>query len=261
MANNRETASTQDTGHVKSVRTLFSILELLKENEGTGVTDLSKELDMSKGAVHRYLRTLIDEGYAVTQDDEYHLSLRFLDYGSFVRHRYRYNDFVRPKVQQLAAETGERSQYLVEEHGRGVYLHRERGQNAVQTDARVGKIVYLHTTAAGKAILSQLPTDTVDEIVDEHGLHSLTDQTITSRDRLAEELETIREQGYAINQEEHVSSLYAVGVPVIDANGNVLGGLSVSGPANRFKDRIKNKTIQQLLLGTVEEIELNLNYS
>lgn len=245
---------------VQSVSTLFSILELLKENDGMGTTGLAKEMDMSKGAVHRYLQTLVNEGYAVNKGGTYEMGLRFLDFGAYVQTEYPFNQFIRPKVRQLAEQTGERAQYIVEEHGRGIYLHRDQGENAVQTNARVGKVVYLHTTAAGKAILCQLSRSRVDEIIDEHGLVEQTSRTITDRDALHEELADIREQGYALNKEEHAPGLHAIGVPITNQDGNIFGGLSVSGPTNRIRDQIRDESIQRKLLGIQNEIELNLNY-
>lgn len=261
MPTSPNSADSREAKGVKSVRTLFSILERLKTNNGMGVSELAREMDMSKGAVHRYLQTLVDEGYAVNQDGTYTLAMRFLDYGAYVRNQYPFNEYIRPKVRQMAEETGERAQYLVEEHGRGIYLHRERGANAVETDARVGKVVHLHTTAAGKAILSQLSETRINKIIDKHGLITQTNQTLANREQLFSELEKIRERGYALNEEEHVRGLFAVGVPLTDKDGEVLGGLSVSGPANRLKDQSEDQTIQRMLLGIKDEIELNLNYS
>jgi len=260
MAKDTDSPDVDVSYRVKSVVTLFSILEFLKSNDGMGVSELAREMKMSKGAVHRYLQTLVDEGYAVNENGTYKLAMRFLDYGTYVRDEYPFNDYIQPKVRQLAEQTGERVQYLVEEHGRGIYLHRERGQNAVETDARVGKIVYLHTTSPGKAILSQMSDERVTEIVAEHGLVAQTSQTITDRERLFEELADIRDRGYAINKQEHISGLVAIGVPITGPNDEILGGLSVSGPANRIKDEIDAGSIQRTLLGIKDEIELNLSY-
>lgn len=261
MAQTDESDDGNEGEQVKSVSTLFSILELLKENNRMGVTALADELGMSKGAIHRYLRTLVDKRYAINKDGEYELGMRFLDLGTYVRERYPYRNHIEPKVRQLADQSGERAQYIVEEHGMGIYLYRKRGENAVQTDARVGKIVHLHTTAAGKAILSQQSHERNVEILGARGLVQSTHQTITDRKKLFEELEEIQDQGYALNKEEHVSGLYAIGVPIADPEGQILGGLSVSGPKNRLKKKIDTGAIQQTLLGIQNEIELNLTYS
>lgn len=261
MSNMDESTADRDGHQVKSVSTLFSILEQIKDNEAMGVTELSRELEMSKGAVHRYLTTLVDEGFAVNDGGIYQLGYRFLDLGIHVRGRFQYHEYIQPKVEQLAEETGERAQFLVEEHGRGIHLHSERGQNAVQTDTRVGKVVYLHATASGKAILANLPHERVEEIIRTHGLTAKTRHTITDPDDLFDTLATVSDRGYALNKEERITGLYAVGVPIHDPEGQIVGGLSVSGPVNRIKDRIENETLQQTLVGTANEIELNISYS
>jgi len=108
----------------------------------------------------------------------------------------------KPEIDRLAEETGELANLLVEEHGLGSYLHRARGQDAVQVEAHVGTRVYLHSTALGKAILGHMPADRRDEILDRHGLPERTPRTTTEREELLAELETVREQGYAFDNGE-----------------------------------------------------------
>lgn len=245
---------------VQSVNTLFSILEYLKEADGAGVTEVAQEVGMSKGALHRYLTTLVERGYAVKKEGEYYLGLRFLGFGTYIRSQYEF-DTVETKVEQLAEQTGERSQFIVEEHGQGIYRYRKRGKNAVETDARVGKVVRLHTIAAGKAILAHLPRERVEQIIDKYGLNRRSENTITKRRELYDELDEIRERGYALNKDEHVVGLQGVGVPIKNADGDVLGGLSVSGPTYRVKELIEQGDIPDILLGVENEIELNLKYT
>ncbi|WIV68655.1 IclR family transcriptional regulator [Natrialbaceae archaeon AArc-T1-2] len=166
----------------------------------------------------------------------------------------------RPKVKELAMETNERAQFIVEEFGYGIYLHMETGDNAVETDVRIGKMASLHTTSAGKAILAHLPEEQVMRIVDRYGLSKRTENTITDPDALLEELETIRDRGYAYNDGERITGMRAVGVPITDVEDDVVGALSVSGPAHRMKGNWYEKEIPDLLLGTANELELNLTY-
>lgn len=103
------------------------------------------------------------------------------------------------KVQKLAAETNERAQFIVEENSRRYYTHTENGEDAVLADARTGKRIYLHDSTAGKSILAQLPESRVRKIINSWGLPAYTEYTITDESELFEELEQIREQGYALN--------------------------------------------------------------
>jgi DNA-binding IclR family transcriptional regulator len=250
----RETLSTIERG--------FEVVRTLREMGGARVTELAEELDMAPSTAHKYLATLAKERYVVKEGDEYHVGLEFLDLGTYVKNRKKGYRLSIPKVREIAEETGERAQFVVEEYGRGIYVHTEASDaRAVLTDRRAGVHRYLHSSAAGKAILANLPDYRVDEIIDEHGLPAETDQTITDRDELFEELAEISETNVAYNNEESVEGLLAVGVPIQGPEGLVLGSLSVSGPSNRLKGPLYTEEIPDLLLGHANEIELNIRYS
>lgn len=90
---------------------------------------------------------------------------------------------------------------MIEEHGTGVFLHTIKGEEAVQLDTHVGRRIHLHTSALGKPILAHLPSERVDEILDERNLPVVTSKTIGSCDELTAQLVEIQERGYAINDE------------------------------------------------------------
>jgi DNA-binding IclR family transcriptional regulator len=246
---------------VKTTETAFTIIEGLEELDGARVTELADHLGLAASTVHSHLATLYEMGYVVKEGDRYLIGSRFLKLGETAKERKEAYELARPKVKALAEETEERCQFIVEEHGRGVYLHRETGNRAVWTDSGLGKRVSLHSTASGKSVLANLPEERVDAILDRWGLPAQTDNTITDRTELFEELDVIRERGYAVNKEESTDGLRAVGVPVMDGSGDLLGALSVSGPSHRMKGEWFESEIPDLLLGTANELKLNLKYS
>ncbi|WP_458189034.1 IclR family transcriptional regulator [Haladaptatus sp. NG-WS-4] len=246
---------------VNATETAFAIIERLEKLDGARVTELAEELELAASTVHSHLATLYEMGYVVKEGDEYQLGSRFLKLGEAAKERKEAFELIEPKVKELAEETEERCQFIVKEHGRGVYLHRETGSRAVWTDSGLGKQVYLHATASGKSVLANLSVEEVEQILDQWGLPALTDNTITDRAALFDELETIREQGFAVNDEESTEGLRAVGVPIVDSSGRMAGALSVSGPSHRMRGEWLNREIPDLLLGTANELELNLKYS
>jgi len=254
---------TTNVGANQSIETMFSIIKFMQEHGEAGVTETANELGLAKSTAHRYLATLKRLEFAVKdpEDHTYRLGLRFIGISEDVKNRDSHYQMAHQKAKQLARSTGERAQFIVEEHDRGIYVHRERGEQAVKTDAREGKRVHLSATAAGKAILAYLPRSRVEEIIDRYGLPQYTDNTIVSEEELYQQLEEIQERGYAINREEYINGLYAVGAPIRTSGGAVLGALSVSGPTNRVKDQMDNGDIPKLLRGAINEIELNLEYS
>lgn len=246
---------------VKSAETTFTILETLNESDGERLTELADELDMAKSTVHRYLQTLLERKYLVKEGDEYHLSLRFLDLGEQARNRKKGYRMSKTKVEELAEQTQERAQFIVEEHGQTVYVHRKAGSHAVHTDPGIGKRGHLHATSAGKAIIAEWPDERIKELVETHGLPGLTENTITDVETLFREVEEIRERGFSTNNQENIEGLCAIGTSVCYEPDTVLGALSVSGPTNRMTGDWFEQELPDMLMGFANEIELNLQYS
>ncbi|WP_336037910.1 IclR family transcriptional regulator [Halobacterium yunchengense] len=252
-----------DTGTpaVKSVETTLRIVEALHDSGGAGVTELADELAFPKSTVHNHLQTLERNEYVVNEDGTYRVGTRFLELGAHARDRRAVYEVARPEVDRIAEETGELSGVVVEEHGRGVFLHRAKGDRAVHVDTYAGKRIYLHGAALGKAVLANLPAERVDEIVDRHGLPALTENTITDREELADELAEIREAGIAFDDEERLEGLRSVGAAVTDPDGDVLGAVSVAGPTTRLQDERFREEIPEVVRSAVNVIDLNVTYS
>lgn len=249
-----------DDGKIGAVERSLEIVDALQNLDGARVTELADHLDLAPSTVHSHLKTLEANRYLVKEGDEYHIGIEFLNRGGFARERKAAYRMAFDTVEKLADETEERAQFVIEEHGRGVYLHTATGNHAVPVNARLGRLNYLHASSAGKAIFAHMAESRVDEIIDRWGLKSFTDETITNRDELLEELKEIREQGYSFNYEESVSGLRAVGAPVLGPNGQVIGAFSVSGPTNRLKGEWVEKGVPDLLLGAANELELNIEF-
>lgn len=245
---------------LKTVTQAFEIIEYLKRQSGADISRIAEHFELPKSTVHGYLTTLHNMEYLAKHDGEYNVGLRFLNLGGHATTRKQAYKMARPKVKDLAEETEERAQFIVEEFGRGFYIHMDTGKQAVETDVRIGKIASLHTTSAGKAILACLPKSRVREIIQEHGLPKCTPNTITDQETLFEEIETIRDRGYAQNDGERITGTRAVGVPVRGPESDIIGAFSVSGPAHRMKGSWYEEEIPDLLLGTANELELNLAY-
>lgn len=246
---------------VKSVETGLNVLDTLKELDGAGVSELATHLEIPKSTVHNYLSTLVQEEYVVKRGSTYHVGIRPLEYGAYARSQLDIYEIAKPEVDELAATTGELANLMIEEHGRGSYLHRAHGEKAVQVEAHVGTRVPLHGTGLGKAILAHLPEERVDEIVDKHGLSSSTPNTITDRAVLDEELDQIREEGIAFDDGERIAGLRCVAAPILSNDDRILGAISLSGPSNRIRDDRFSNELPDRVLEAVNVIELNVTYS
>lgn len=246
---------------VQTTKTMFGIVEALQNLDGAGISELATHLDLAKSTIHRHLQTLKNEEYIVREGNTYYLGLQFLNLGDYSRKRRNEWKMAQEQVEELALTTDERAQFLVEEHGYAAYVHRERGGHGVQTDPLLGSRLPLHSTAGGKVILAFMSEGKRTEILNRRGLEQFTNSTITDRGELIEELKAIRDQGYGFNLEENVTGLHAAGVPIRAPDGDVLGALSVSGPAHRLKGDELEVELTNLLLGVANELELNIAHS
>lgn len=246
---------------VKSVETSVTIIQSLKQQDSAGITDLAKATGLSKSNIHKHLVTLQQEGFVVKENDEYRLSLRYLDFGGEVRQQYEGAQFIQPRISEVAEETNEVAQFMVEERGWSVIVYKKVGRQGVSTRTRPGTHLQMHQVASGKAMLAYMPEARVEAILDRHGLDAATEDTITNRDELFEELDRTRERGYALNKGESTKGLHAVAVPITKPDDEVIGSCAVSGPSHRMKGRTEENEIPELLLSIANEVELNIAHS
>ncbi|WP_254533127.1 IclR family transcriptional regulator [Natrinema gelatinilyticum] len=253
MAENR-------TGGIQATTRTFRIVEAVSELEEVGVTELAAHVELPKSTVHHHLMTLERAGYVVGEDGEYRPGLKFLQIGERARGQHALYQVARPEVKKLAEKTDELAGLMVEEHGEGVFIFRDGGSEAAHIDTGIGDRVPLHCTALGKVILAYLPDDRRDEIIDQHGLHAITENTITDREVLRDQLAEICDRQIAFDDEERLNGLRSVAAPVFDGTDRVIGSISVAGPMHRMQGTYFREELPEQILGVANVIELNIQY-
>ena len=244
---------------VKSDETLFALVELLRDTDGAGVTELATRLGLAKSTVHAHLATMCEHGFAVKRGNSYHLGLAFFAYGQHARSRRDVYRAARPVVDDLEVETGEMVWLLVHENGRVMFLYGHAGRTDVDVDSLVGSWAYMHCNSSGKAILAYLAEAEVGAVVERHGLPARTPNTITDSDELRAALDTVRERGYALNLGEDLEGIHAISVPLLFEN-EVCGALAVAGPAHRVTEERCRSELADQLRAARNDFELNLAY-
>lgn len=254
--------SKRTTNTVQSVEHACDIIAALHAMNGGGVTEIADRTAVSKSTVHNHLATLERAGFVVRQDGRYRLSYRFLTLGGAIRDTNPLFRMSRDHIDDLAAETGDIAAATTEEGGQNVYLYVATGPNAVTIDIHLGTRLPLHCLASGKAILASLPDQRVEAIIDEHGLPAHTPNTITDREELLGELEQIRAQGYAFDNEERIQGMRAVAAPVrSETDDSLLGAIVVSGSTIRVEGDYFREELPEIVTRRAREIEINATYS
>lgn len=242
---------------VKAVDTTCKILTALQERSGAGVTELADHLDLSKGAVHKHLKTLEEHRFIHREQEQYKLGLRFVDIAESIKDSYLIHDIAKDELQTITDELNVGSWYMVEEKGLGVVMY-STAIPGIKTEVRPGGYSHLHHIAAGKAMLAEMPEDKVHTIIETHGLPQTTPETITDPDELFAELEEIRNRGIAFNREEKIPGVVGVGAAVTDLDSDdILGGVSVGGPMSNISEDMLTDELTNLVERTAKIIEVN----
>lgn len=247
-------------GGRKTTDTSLRIVDALRERDGGQIGEVADHLGLAKSTVYSHLQTLAEHGYVVREGDTYYLGMKFLEVGEYVRGRKEAYRLARQTVAEVAEKTDGLCQFMVEEHGSGIVICRSNPRD-IRTGTGIGKPLPLHQTATGKAILANLPEDRTESIIEENDLEEATENTITDPETLRNQLEEVHERGIAFQEEELLVGINAVGVPVFDPSGRVVGGLGVGAPVKRMTEAEFTEEFPNQLLGAANELELDLRYS
>ena len=223
------------------VRVLDRLVAILNCFQGDrlelGVTELSKILALNKSTVHRLLEALKAHGLVV-QDSEsqrYSLGLKLFELGSRAVASVDVLEKSKPVLEKLVAETGETAHLCVLDDKEVLYLEKFESPKTLRIPSRVGQRNPAHCTAVGKALLAHLPGE-LDSWFRSKPLKRFTANTITDLRSLREELASIREHGFSIDNEEIELGLRCVAAEVRDYSGKVIAAISIAGPSFRVTD-------------------------
>lgn len=256
---------TNNARTVKTTQTSIQILQHVRDMDGATLSDLAEELGRAKSTVHNHLATLTREGFLVRERRQYHIGLRCLEFGEHARNRKQLYKPIKIQVYRLAESTNEEVNFAIEENGRMYtieYVMGDANPSNPETGSQfltVGSKFDMHDSASGKAILAEYDAESVERIIDRYGLSATTENTITDEEELFEELERTRERGYATDDEELKRGYRGIAAPVKGPQNEVIGALSIGGPAYRFEltePDINNSA--STLLHAIESVESEL---
>jgi len=248
---------------VKSLVKALNILEVLAEGEESAytLTQLSRCLHLHISTVHRLLVNLVRHGYVEEAPGSrgYQLSYKVLRMGLRVLDRLDFCRVAQPLLRELSQQTKETVHLAILQETRAISVEQFGSPQPLDLDARFGGVMPLHCTGVGKTLLAYQRGDLLTQLARTSGLRRFTAHTITSLANLRKELERIREQGYALEQEEAVEGLISVAGPVFDHTGRVVAACSVAGPATRITPS-RLPEIARLVRATSQQISFRLGY-
>lgn len=223
----------RDFATLKSVQVLSALVFFQKE---CGIQDIAQLTGLSTSTIHRILCQFIGCGLAVKIGKKYH-------YGAMVRALFQVvieDDYLlkaaEREMDRLNDLTKETVHLIGQENCDAVYLAKREAQNQVGLRSIVGKHIPMYCTSGGKLLLAYQSAQWLQDYCDRVPLKKLTDNTITSREELEEELSRIKKLGYAVDNCEHNPDVVCVAAPVFFPDGKLACTIGMATPKYRMTE-------------------------
>jgi len=231
---------------VKTLARGLMVLEKLAEApDGLSITELAKTFEVDKGGMSRVLQTLSKYGFAEKDEltRKYLLGAEVVRLSRTLLNRMELRITAKPYLQELVDQSGECAHLAILAKGEALYIDQAESSSALRVNTDVGILAPLHCTALGKIFLAF--TDfPIPEI-----LQSYTIRTITDPSTLRHHVDQIKNQGYAMDDEEYNPGVRCIAVPVFDYRNRCIAAIGISGPTSRLPlENIDNviKTVQEI---------------
>ncbi len=243
---------------LNSIDKCFQIIELLHENpQSLRLSEIGGMLDLHPSTVHHMLNTLLPRNYIsqCPETKKYSLGFRFLEISRRILDNMDIRNIARKYLEELHKESREAVHLAVLKNKKVLYLDKISNPSGLSLSTYIGFVTEPHTTAGGKVLLAGLSPKEVREIYDNKPPKVFGKNSLTDLEELLEELEKIRKQGYAIDDEEYSEGVRCVAAP-IRAGGRVEASLSITGSIFSITvDRIERE-----LKGLVMEKTRQISY-
>lgn len=251
---------------VQTIERTSLILDILGQSpQGISIRDLSDKIKLPKGTTHRLISSLSYFGYA-RQDSKtrnYFLGFKLVELGNLLLSQLDLRREAEPFLRDLAERTNETVHMVFLDRGEIVYIDKvelDHNPSGLRMASRVGLRNPAHSSAVGKVLLSHLPEEELNGLIQEKGLPKRTENTITDSIQLKEHLKAVRTQGCAVDDEENERGIRCVAAPIYNETGRAVAAISISGPAFRVTKKVVQETLKKEVMETASKISERLGF-
>ncbi|WNQ13286.1 IclR family transcriptional regulator [Paenibacillus aurantius] len=244
---NKEATDKQERYTIQSIDKALDLIELLADRGSLNLLELAELLDQPKSSTYRIVLTLENRGYISRSDEDgkYCLGYKQLMLTRNLLERNNLRSAAWNEMKKLSDLYGDTINLGVLMEGEVLYVEIIESTQPLRMTDTVGSRAPFNATAIGKAITAYLPQETVEKLIHERGLPALTEHTIVTKDRLMQELEQVRIQGYSMDDQEMVEGARCLAAPIFNMYGSIQGAVSMSGAMHRFPlDKLRDMARQ-----------------
>lgn len=259
--NPKTNATTNPKNYVASVGKAFAVLKsFTSEHFELTLSEVAARADLDRGTAFRLIQTLIELGYlqAVPQSRRFRLGVACLDLGYTVLSHGSLRTIVEPLLRDLVPDVGDAASLGILDGGDVIYLARVgAGLDRHKMDRRPGSRIPAYSAALGHAMLAHLARDEQIRRLDARPRVKLSERTLTDLDALLDRLDLVKRKGHAVSDGENAYGLRTLATPILDAQGLVIAGLSVTVDAMRMDmPTFRDEALPRLMQVTSQVQEL-----
>jgi IclR family pca regulon transcriptional regulator len=234
------------------------IRALSEPGPGLTLSDVARETSLTRAAARRFLLTLEDLGYVRAEDRRFSLTPRVLELGYSFLSSLTLPEIAQPHLRELVGQVNESSSVSLLDGPDIVYVAREPTQRIMTVAISVGTRFPAYATSMGRVLLAGLGDAQLDAFLARADRKKLTPETLTDEAALRRELERVREQGWAVVDQELEGGLRSVAAPIRDPRGGVVAAINISTHASRTTLEAIRRTMLPRLLETAGRIDRDL---
>jgi DNA-binding IclR family transcriptional regulator len=223
---------------IQVIERMMSLLEALAgQSAPVNLKRLSMQTGLHPSTAHRILSVMVDNRLVDrTEPGIYRLGIRLIELGNLVKSRISVRQDALPYMQTLHQDLGETVNLSVRHDDEVIYIERTAGSNSMMRVVQIiGARAPLHITAVGKVFLAVDGPEKQIQYAKRTGLPKYTENTVTDAESLMRELDRVRRQGYAFDNEEAEKGVSCIGAGIYNDEGRLVAGLSVSAPSDRLE--------------------------
>jgi DNA-binding IclR family transcriptional regulator len=222
---------------IQVIERMMGLLDALgRQPAPVNLKQLASETGLHPSTAHRILSVMVENRLVDRiEPGTYRLGIRLLELGNLVKSRLNVRQEALPHMQALHQQLGETVNLSIRHDDEVVYIERTSGNHSMMRVVQiVGARAPLHITAVGKVFLAEDGPEKCLEYARRTGLPRYTENTLTDPQALAREIEKIRRQGYAFDDEEAERGVSCIGAGIYNDEGKLVAGLSVSALSDRL---------------------------
>ncbi len=239
----------QQGTNIQSISRAMAILNYVAEHANSSLSEISEAVGLGRSTTHNMLRTLKTGGYIYQSENgaPYSIGFQIFNIARLAEHSNSLTDIALPDMTRLNKKYNESVNLCVILDGALTYINTVESTHDIRITSYVGKRNPIHTTAAGKMLLSAESDEDIDEFLKNTTLTAMTPLTITDPERFKAVLKRIRDQGYALDEGEFIESIWCAAAPIVSGTGKTIAAVSMSFPAGRINSFNKDLVIQDVM--------------